>query len=211
MSLILRFVTDLMNTIDGTDTRDEMNIPDQQNTSVIHMASPTTLDIRVDPLGRTMGIVEQIMDLEQEADQEEQESDQRRITAQATRIVADTLQRILEDMLPWLGDSSANEVTLLDQLKNGGSRERESFRRTYQRYLRLRNKITTLETELRINGSLWMAALQLDRSESPHGSLEIIEELNSLRELRVIQRVEVMQQAKRWAQTRNNATTPGVL
>ena len=107
-----------MNTIDGTDIRDETSIPDQQNISVTPTASPTTLDIRVDPLGRTTGIVEQIMDLEQEADQEEQESDQRMITAQATRIVADTLQRVLEDMLPWLGDCSANEVTLLDQLQD---------------------------------------------------------------------------------------------
>ena len=200
-----------MNIIDGTDIRDETSIPDQQNISVTPTASPTTLDIRVDPLGRTTGIVEQIMDLEQEADQEEQESDQRRITAQATRIVADTLQRVLEDMLPWLGDCSANEVTLLDQLQDRGPRERESFRRTYQSYLRLRNKITTLETELRNKGTLWMAALQLDRSESPHGSLEMIEELNRLRELWVILRVEVMQQATQWARTRNNLTTPGAL
>ena len=59
-----------MNTIDGTDIRDETSIPDQQNISVTPTASPTTLDIRVDPLGRTTGIVEQIIDLEQiEADQ----------------------------------------------------------------------------------------------------------------------------------------------
>ena len=58
-----------MNTIDGTDIRDEMNIQDQRNISVTPMASPTTLDIRVDPLGRTTGIVEQMMDQEQEADQ----------------------------------------------------------------------------------------------------------------------------------------------
>ena len=57
-----------MDTIDGTDTTDEMNTPDQRNTSFSPMASPTTLDIRVDPLGRTTGIVKQMMDLEQEAD-----------------------------------------------------------------------------------------------------------------------------------------------
>ena len=75
MSLILRFTTDQRNTMDGTDTTDEMNTPDQRNTSFSPMASPTTLDIQLDPPGRTTGIVEQIMDLEQEADQEEQEAD----------------------------------------------------------------------------------------------------------------------------------------
>ena len=83
MSLILRFTTDQRNTtdqknttgqtniMDGTDTTDEMNTPDQRNTSFSPMASPTTLDIQLDPPGRTTGIVEQIMDL----DKEEQEAD----------------------------------------------------------------------------------------------------------------------------------------
>ena len=48
-----------MDTMDGTDTRDEMNIPDQRNTSVIPMASPTTLDIQVNPVERITGTVEQ--------------------------------------------------------------------------------------------------------------------------------------------------------
>ena len=57
----------------------------------------------------------------------------------------------------------------------------------------------------------WMAALPLNRSEPPSGSLEIIEELNRLKELRVIQRIEVMQQATWWACTRDNVMTPGAL
>ena len=93
-----------------------------------------------------------------------QETDQWRITAQATRIATDTLQGILEDMLPWLRDDSSNGVALFDQLKDGDPRERESFRRTYQRYLRLRDRIEILETQLRNRGTLWMAALPLDRS-----------------------------------------------
>ena len=56
-----------------------------------------------------------------------------------------------------------------------------------------------------------MAALPLDRSEPPNGSLEIIDELNRLRELRVIQRIEVMQQATRWARTQVSVMTPGAL
>ena len=114
-------------------------------------------------------------------------------------------------MLPWLRDDSSNGVALFDQLQDGDPRERESFRRTYQRYLRLRSRIETLETQLRNRGSLWMASLPLDTSEPSNGSLEINEELNRLRELRVIQRVEVMQQAIRWARTRNNVMTPGAL
>ena len=138
-----------------------------------------------------------------------------RTAASTTRVMADTLQGVLEDMLPWLKDGSpqseSNGVARLDQLRDGDPRERESFRRTYQRYLRLRGRIENLETQLRNRGSLWMAALPLDRSEPPNGSLEMIEELNSLRELQVIQRMEVMQQATRWASTRNNVMTPGAL
>ena len=144
-----------------------------------------------------------------------QEADQWRTAASTTRVMADTLQGVLEDMLPWLKDGSpqseSNGVARLDQLRDGDPRERESFRRTYQRYLRLRSRIENLETQLRNRGSLWMAALPLDRSEPPNGSLEMIEELNSLRELQVIQRMEVMQQATRWASTRNNVMTPGAL
>ena len=129
--------------------------------------------------------------------------------------MADTLQGVLEDRLPWLRDGSpqseSNEVVRFDQLRDGDPRERESFRRTYQGYLRLRSQIEYLETQLRNRGILWMAALPLDRSEPPNGSLEIIEELNRLRELRVIQRMEVIQQATRWARTRNNVMTPGAL
>ena len=125
--------------------------------------------------------------------------------------MADILQGVLEDMLPWLRDDSSDEVSLLDQLQDGDPRERESFRRTYQRYLRLRGRIETLETQFRNRGSIWMASLPLDRSEPPVGSLEMIEELNRLRELRVAQRMEVMQQAARWARTRNNVMTPGAL
>ena len=129
--------------------------------------------------------------------------------------MADTLQGVLEDRLPWLRDGSPqsepNEVVRFDQLRDGDPRERESFRRTYQGYVRLRSRIEYLETQLRNRGILWMAALPLDCSEPPNGSLEIIEELNRLRELRVIQRMEVIQQATRWARTRNNVMTPGAL
>ena len=54
-----------MDTMNGTDTRDEMNIPDQRNTSVNPMASTTTLDVRVNPVERITGIVEQTTDPEQ--------------------------------------------------------------------------------------------------------------------------------------------------
>ena len=334
MSLILRFTTDQRNTtdqknttdqrnttdqknttgqtniMDGTDTTDEMNTPDQRNTSFSPMASTTTLDIRVNPVERTTGIVEQTRESERcssttiqlvqlptcsntpgasmvrntgdpedqyrpmtpgeeeimriyedgiyrapdlverteglwimgkisplleptlftpvetlDSDPEldellrdspdpwespttpysltfqeaRQEADQWRTAAPITRVMADTLQGILEDMLPWLRDGSPqpehNEVVRFSQLQDGDPRERESFRRTYQRYLRIRGRIENIETQLRNRGSLWMAALPLDRSEPPHGSLEMIEELNRLRKLRVILRMEVMQQA----------------
>ena len=54
-----------MDTMDGTDTRDEMNIPDQRNTSVNPMESTTTQDVRVNPVERITGIVEQTTDPEQ--------------------------------------------------------------------------------------------------------------------------------------------------
>ena len=47
-----------------------------------------------------------------------QEADQWRTTAQATMIVTDTLQGVLEDMLPWLRDDSSNGVPLFDQLQD---------------------------------------------------------------------------------------------
>ena len=127
----------------------------------------------------------------------------------------DILQVILEDKLPWLKDVSPQqehkEVAQCDQIQDRDPRERESFGRVYRRYLRLRSRIEDLEAQLRSRGILWMSVLPLDRSEPPNGSLEIIEELNRLRELRVIQRVEVIQQATRWARTRNNVVTPGAL
>ena len=140
---------------------------------------------------------------------------QLRTATSTTRIMADTLQGILEDRLPWLRDGSpqseSSEVVCFDQLQDGNPRERESFGRTYRGYLRLRSRIENLETQLRNRGILWMAVLPLDRSEPPNGSLEIIKELNRLRELWVIQRVEVIQQATLWACTRDNVMTPGAL
>ena len=53
-----------MDTIAGTDTRDEMNTPDQRNTSFSPMASTTTLDVRVNPVGRITETVEQTTDPE---------------------------------------------------------------------------------------------------------------------------------------------------
>ena len=64
MSLILRFTIDEINTIAGTDTSDEMNIPDQQDTSSNPTASTTTLDVRVDPVERITGAVEQTRESE---------------------------------------------------------------------------------------------------------------------------------------------------
>jgi hypothetical protein len=132
-----------------------------------------------------------------------------------TRIVTDALQRNLEDMFPWLRDGSpqseSSEVACFDQLRDGDPRVRESFVRTYRGYLRLRSRIENLETQLRNRGILWMAALPLDRLEPSSGSLEILEELDRLRELRVIQRMEVMQQATRWAHTQDSMMTPGAL
>ena len=132
-----------------------------------------------------------------------------------TRIVTDALQRNLEDMFPWLRDGSpqseSSEVACFDQLRDGDPRVRESFVRTYRGYLRLRSRIENLETQLRNRGILWMAALPLDRLEPSSGSLEILEELDRLRELRVIQRMEVIQQATRWAHTQDSMMTPGAL
>ena len=138
---------------------------------------------------------------------------QLRTATSTTRIMADTLQGILEDRLPWLRDGSpqseSSEVVCFDQLRDGNPRKRESFGRTYRGYLRLRSRIENLEAQLRNRGILWMAVLPLNRLEPPHGSLEIIEELNRLRELWVIQRIEVIQQATWWARTRDNVMTPG--
>ena len=128
-----------------------------------------------------------------------------KIPTPITRALTDTLQVILEDGLPWLRDVSPqhepNEVVQFDQIQDGDPKERESFGRVYWGYLRLRSQIEDLEAQLQSRGILWMSI----------GVLEIIEELNRLRELQVIQRVEVMQQATWWARTWNNATTPGAL
>ena len=55
MSFILRFTIDEINTIAGTGTIDDMNIPDQQDTSSNPTASTTTLDVRVDPVEKITG------------------------------------------------------------------------------------------------------------------------------------------------------------
>ena len=142
-------------------------------------------------------------------------SNQLRTMTSTNRAMTNALQEVLEDSLPWLKDGSPqhepNEVVQFDQLQDGDPRERESFGKIYRGYLRLRSRIEDLEAQLRSRGILWMSIMPLDCSAPPHGALEIIEELNRLRELRVIQRVEVIQQATRWARTRNNATTPGAL
>ena len=54
-----------MDTIDGTDTRDEMNTPDQRNTSFSTMTSTTTLYVGVNPVEMITGTVEQTTDPEQ--------------------------------------------------------------------------------------------------------------------------------------------------
>ena len=64
MSQILRFTTDKINTIAGTGTIDEMNAPDQQNTSSNPTASTTTLDVRVNPVEKINGAVEQTIETE---------------------------------------------------------------------------------------------------------------------------------------------------
>ena len=142
-------------------------------------------------------------------------SNQLRTMTSITRARTEALQEVLEDSLPGLRDGSPqhgpNEVVPFDQLQDGDPRERESFGRVYRRYLRLRSRIEDLEAQLRSRGILWMSIIPLDRSAPPHGALEITEELNRLREHRVIQRVEVIQQATRWARTRNNVATPGAL
>ncbi len=83
---------------------------------------------------------------------------QLRTATSTTRIMADTLQGILEDRLPWLRDGSpqseSSEVVCFDQIQDGDHRARESFRRTYQGYLRLRRRIENLETQLRKRGIL---------------------------------------------------------
>ena len=130
---------------------------------------------------------------------------QLKIPTPITRALTDTLQVILEDSLPWLKDVSTqpepNEVVQSDQIQDGDPRERESFGKVYRGYLRLRSQIEDLEAQLENRGILWMSI----------GVLEIIEELNRLRELQVIKRMEVRQQAARWVCTRNNVTTSGAL
>ena len=64
MSLILRVMTDQMDIMEGTDTRDEMNIPDQKNTSVDPTASTTTLEVRDNPVEGITGTVEQTIESE---------------------------------------------------------------------------------------------------------------------------------------------------
>jgi len=66
------------------------------------------------------------------------------------------------------------------------SRRERNFQKSLQRYLRTRSVIEALEEHLRTRGTLWMASLPLDRSEPPGGTLEIIEELHKLRDLRVV-------------------------
>ena len=63
MCLILRVTTDQINTIAGTGTIDEMNTPDQQNTSSNPTASSTTLDVRVN-VEKITGAVEQTIETE---------------------------------------------------------------------------------------------------------------------------------------------------
>ena len=142
-------------------------------------------------------------------------SNQLRTMTSITRARTDALQEVLEDSLPWLRGGSpqheSNKAVPFDQLQDGDPRERESFGRIYRGYLRLGSRIEDLEAQLRSRGILWMSTLSWNHSAPPHGTLEIIEELNRLRELRVIQRVEVIQRATRWAPTRNNVTTPGAL
>ena len=53
-----------MDTIAGTDTRDEMNTLDNRNTSFSPTASTTTLDVRVNPVERITGTVEQTIESE---------------------------------------------------------------------------------------------------------------------------------------------------
>ena len=55
---------DKINTIAGMGTMDEMDAPDQQNTSSNPTASTTTLDIRVNPVERIIGDVEQTIETE---------------------------------------------------------------------------------------------------------------------------------------------------
>ena len=51
-------------TIAGAATIDEMNTPNQQNTSSNPMASATTLDVRVNPVEKIIGDVEQTIETE---------------------------------------------------------------------------------------------------------------------------------------------------
>ena len=60
---MLRFTIDRINTIAGTGTIDEMNTPDQQNTSSNPTASTTTLDVRVN-VEKITGAVEQTIETE---------------------------------------------------------------------------------------------------------------------------------------------------
>ena len=53
-----------MNTIYGMNTTDRMNTTDQRNTSFSSTTNSTTLEIRVDPMERVIGIIEQTMDPE---------------------------------------------------------------------------------------------------------------------------------------------------
>ena len=83
---------------------------------------------------------------------------QLRTTTSITRAMADALHGVLEDSLPWLRDGSpqseSNEVVQFDQIRDGDPRERESFGRVYQGYVRLKSRIEDLEAQLRSRGIL---------------------------------------------------------
>ena len=70
-------------------------------------------------------------------------------------------------------------------------------------YLRTRKNIKTIAEHLQARDLLWMVSLPLVRFEPQAGLPEAVAELNRLKELRVVQRIDELQLAERWVSTQN--------
>ena len=70
-------------------------------------------------------------------------------------------------------------------------------------YLRTRKNIKTIEEKLQARDLLWMVSLPLDCFEPQAGLPEAVAELNRLKELRVVQRIDELHLAERWVSTQN--------
>jgi len=81
--------------------------------------------------------------------------------------------------------------------------KREDLWIAYRKYFITRNNIETIEEQLRARDLLWMVSLPLDRFEPQGGIPETVAVLNRLKELRIIQRIDVLHLAERWVSKQN--------